>query len=132
MPIIRSSDWDVIRAYAHWLTQFAQGRNLDLPDTPPKTIEGLRILVNSWAMEHRFDQTLELTTDALADAAGSLAAAHRVAAAIKVLAPTAQQAGQLETDLRSLGEFVKRNQRAAAISAFFASAAEALRSARSA
>jgi hypothetical protein len=128
---MRSSDWDVMRSYIHWLTQFAQGRDLDLPDAPPKTIEGLRILVDSWALEHRLDQTLALTTDALADAAGSLATAHRVAAEIKVPAPTPQQIGELETDLRSLSEFVKRDQRAAALSAFFASAAEALQRARS-
>ena len=70
-------------------------------------------------------------TSALADAAGSLATAHRVAAEIKVPAPTAQQIGQLESDLRSLSEFVKRDQRAAAASAFFASAAAALQRARS-
>ena len=131
MPTIRPSDWDVIRAYIHWVTQFAQGRHLDLPNAPPTTIEGLRILVNSWAFEHRLDQTLELTTTTLADAAGSLAAAHRVAAESKVLAPTPQEVGQLETDLRSLSEFVKRDQRAAAVAAFFASAADALQRARS-
>ena len=132
MATIRSSDWDVIRSYIHWLTQFVQGRTLDLPATPPKTIEGLRILVNSWAFEHQLDETLVLTTDALKDAAGSLAAAHRVAAAIKVPAPTQQQIGQLETDLGSLSQFVKRDQRAAAVSGFLASAADALQRARGA
>lgn len=124
-----ADDWAVIKSYLYWLLQHAQGRvALRLPEGPPRTIEACRTLANGWAVEHRLTETLQLTSDALKDASGSLAAAHRTAAAVVVVAPSPAEIAQLETDLRSLSEFVKRDLRARAVSEFLASAAERLES----
>jgi hypothetical protein len=130
MPEARSSaDWDAIRNYLYWLMQHAQGRvTLLLPTRPPTTVQDMRTLASGWFFEHQLSETLRLTSDALRDASGSLADAHRVAAAIVVSAPSREDLIQVGASLRRLSVFVKRDQRAAAVSSFLATAAETLES----
>jgi hypothetical protein len=120
-------DWDVMRSYVFWLMQHAEGAvTLLLPQEPPRTISTMRTLADGWAFQHRLIETLTITADALRDAAGSLATAHRVAAAVEVAAPKPEEIEQLQRDLRTLSELVKRDQHAAAVSALLASAADRL------
>lgn len=123
----RADEWQDVRKYLYWLLQDADRKvTLPLGDRPPKTANDIHFTILGWEFEIRLDRTLQLTADALKGASGALTEAHRVAAAVQIPAPTAADAARLEADLRSLSGFVKRDQRARALSTFFASAADAI------
>lgn len=122
-----AEDWQDVRKYIYWLLQDADGRiTLPLGDRPPKNANDIHFMIQGWEFEFRLNETLRLTADALKDASGTLTQAHRIAAAVQINEPTAADATRLEGDLRSLSGFVRRDQRARALSSFFASAADAI------
>lgn len=127
--VFQDHDWNIMRHYIYWLLQDADGKiTLPLGRTVPEDVGDVYFLIQGWTFEFRLDETLRLTGDALKDASNSLAEAHRVAAAIQVNAPDSAEAEQLEGDLRALSDFVKRDQRAKALSDFFAGAADVISS----
>jgi hypothetical protein len=123
----RADDWKDVRKYIYWPLQDADGKiTLPLGDRPPRSANDIHFMVQGWEFEFRLDETLRLTAEALKDASGALTEAHRVAAAVRIAAPTTAKAAELTRDLRSLSRFVQHDQRARALSSFFAGAAEAI------
>jgi len=123
----KADEWQDVRKYLYWLLQDADGKvTLPLGERPPRNANDIHFMIQGWEFEISLDKTLELTADALKDARGTLAQAHHAAAAVQINAPTVADAAQLEADLRSLSGFVKRDQRARALSSFFGSAADAI------
>jgi len=122
------ADWNVMRLYIYWLLKDADGKiTLPLGSRAPKTISDVQFLLQGWTFEFRLDETLRLTASALKDAGGALTQAHRVAATVQINAPTHDDATQLAADLKDLSAFVRRDERARALSSFFASASDVIR-----
>lgn len=127
MPVL--TGWELNRQYIYCLLYCANEglsiRNF-IDSNPPLSDDEKLSLVRGVSFEIDLDQALKLTANALADASGSLAAAHDAAAAVTVDAPTSTEYDALEVDLEKLSFYVKRDQTAKALSGFLADAANSI------
>lgn len=110
--VLEEWEWNVIRRVVYWVLLDLDGRiQLPIGRRVPKNIEELYFFARGLTFEFQLDETLELTREALLDAAESLAAAHRAAAAVQVNAPTAEQVDALNENLGTISRHFQRDQR---------------------
>lgn len=78
---------------------------------PPATIRELDFFARGLSFEFQLDRALQFTSEALQKIANQMAELHRVAAAILVNAPSADEIKGLQNDLEKISNQLKRDQR---------------------
>jgi len=112
MIIMEDWQWKLIRK-AVYFSLLAMDNKLDLPQNAslPKNMDDLGSYVQGIQFVIDLNKTLKITSDALKDIATRMAEIHRVAAAVKVNAPSAEVVAQLKEDLQTISEDLKNDQR---------------------
>ena len=108
---MNDQQWNLIRKASYWTLLDLDGR-ITLPGGHmPKTIIELDFYTRGLSFEFQLDQTLEFTSNALLDVAQRMAEFHRIATRIQVNAPSALEIAGLKTDLQTVNQRLKGDQR---------------------
>jgi hypothetical protein len=109
---MEDNEWNLIRKVTYWTLQDLD-KQIELPPgrSMPTNMSELDDYARDLTFELRLDKTLELTSEALKEVAKNMDELHRVAAAVRVNAPSAEEIAALQADLQTISEDLKGDQR---------------------
>jgi len=109
---MKDTEWNLIRKVTYWTLLDLDGQiRLQEGPFPPATIRELDFFARGLSFEFQLDRALQFTSEALQKIANQMAELHRVAAAILVNAPSADEIKGLQNDLEKISNQLKRDQR---------------------
>jgi len=109
---MKDNEWNLIRKVTYWTLLDLDGE-IELPvgGFMPTTIRELDLYARGLDFRFQLDETLQFTSEALKGVADKMATFHRVAAAITVNGPSAEEIAGLQKDLETISEDLKGDQR---------------------
>ena len=109
---MKDQEWNLIRKVTYWVLKDLDGKiQLSAEGFMPTTIRELDLFARGLDFEFQLDRTLQFTSEALREVASKMAALHRVAAAIQVNAPSAEEIAAVQQDLQTISDDLKNDQR---------------------
>ena len=109
---MKDQEWNLIRKVTYWVLKDLDGTiELSAEGFMPTTIRELDLFARGLDFEFQLDRTLKFTSEALREVASKMAALHRVAAAIQVNAPSAEEIAAVQQDLQTISDDLKNDQR---------------------